>query len=544
MAALIMGWGSGSLVVWDGPIAYSSHARELLVTIIFVSGVSILANKYRLRRLHNNGKHEERQNDWLKSLLLCSMLFSLIAVSWIMFISLEGLVPAAQHPLLHWRAMNLGSGVSPIVPLLCLTLGLYIWFWHSLHGLALFGPDRSRLPSGSDLTIKDENNVDLHLLRMFSHEDVAMPLEKVAMPLATRTLIVVLLLLLTFPILVWATSHRVPIRTLNLERYALIFCLWLDVCFSLLLAEVLQLWQAWCKLRQLLAFLDRTPLRRTMDALEGFSWGNVWKMSGNVLEVRYRVLSRQLETLNHLIQNFSEYIRAKKMGDLQYQDMLKSLKGLRICGRVFAKWYSEHYSEANAGSPQTLETFQENIAAVVGKLWVRVLLPEWTTEKVSLMLTPGSQKDDHSDAGPNVSLASIEPHILNAEELICLTYLGFIQNMLGRMRTMVMSILWLFIAVTVSVSSYPFDPRQTISSSLIALFVVLGGVMTLVYAEIHRDATLSLVTGKNPGELGAEFWFKLIGLGIGPLIGLLATVFPEISDLLFSWFQPSLSAFK
>jgi hypothetical protein len=61
---------------------------------------------------------------------------------------------------------------------------------------------------------------------------------------------------------------------------------------------------------------------------------------------------------------------------------------------------------------------------------------------------------------------------------------------------------------------------------------------------MHRDATLSHVTNTKPGELGPEFWFKLVGFGFAPVIGLLARIFPSITDFLFSWLQPSISSLK
>ena len=109
---------------------------------------------------------------------------------------------------------------------------------------------------------------------------------------------------------------------------------------------------------------------------------------------------------------------------------------------------------------------------------------------------------------------------------------------------MVMSILFLFVATTVAISSYPFDPRQGLSGTMVVLFVLLGAVVLYVYAQMHRDATLSNVTNTTPGRLGGEFWFKIVGFGIAPLLGLLTTIFPEITDFVFSWLQPGLQSLK
>jgi len=107
-----------------------------------------------------------------------------------------------------------------------------------------------------------------------------------------------------------------------------------------------------------------------------------------------------------------------------------------------------------------------------------------------------------------------------------------------------MAIVALFFATTIALSAYPFDPRQVLSAILIALFVILGTVIVKVYAEMHRDTILSYVTNTRPGELGPEFWFKVLAFGFAPLVGLLTRMFTGISDFIFSWIQPSVSSFK
>jgi hypothetical protein len=127
---------------------------------------------------------------------------------------------------------------------------------------------------------------------------------------------------------------------------------------------------------------------------------------------------------------------------------------------------------------------------------------------------------------------------------VCLNYLAFVQNVLGRLRTMAMTIIALFVASACAMSSYPFDPRQALSAVLIVLFAIGGGVIVKVYADMHRDATLSHITKTKPDQLGAEFWFKLVGFGLAPLIGLITRIFPSMTDFLFSWLQPSISSLK
>jgi hypothetical protein len=215
---------------------------------------------------------------------------------------------------------------------------------------------------------------------------------------------------------------------------------------------------------------------------------------------------------------------------------------MRRAGVKFADWYSTNYLNSRVGDLTRFAEFQKSIAAASGTLLTRALVPAWRLEEESLIVA--QVKDDKEETAPTVPPQAEESHIRNAEEFVCLNYLGFIQNVLGRLRTMAMTIIVLFLATACAMSSYPFDPRQALSAVLVVLFVIEGVVIVNVYADMHRDATLSHVTNTKPGELGSEFWFRVIGFGLAPLIGLMTRIFPGISDFVFSWLQPGISSLK
>ena len=120
----------------------------------------------------------------------------------------------------------------------------------------------------------------------------------------------------------------------------------------------------------------------------------------------------------------------------------------------------------------------------------------------------------------------------------------FLVEKLGRLRTIALGSLWLFVGATLAVSSYPFDPLNILGIIFLSAFLGFGGVMILVYSQMSRDATLSHITNTDPGELKMEFLTHVLTFGIGPLLGLLTTLFPSISDFIFSWIQPGAQALK
>jgi len=654
MLPLFVGWGCGA---FDGSSAALSHPRVVLLIISLECLFALIASVANILRMDKLASGRRV----LESVKSCSTLIVLACagsgLGLILFffayaLPLQNLLVSANRFFTYYRSMHILSGVSGAVPFLVLTLGMYAWFWHSLHGLALFGKDRCVLPSLADLQLPDPQAKDL--LRMFSQEEAAKPTEHAAMPLAGHILTFGVILAAGLVVIVLAVSRSplhlyqaLPIRTLGVERYAIVFFLYLIICFSLILADAFQLLRTWAKLRQLLMFLDRTRLRRTLAALRGFSWGSVWGMSGNVLDVRYKLLSRQLESLGHTLTALDakasdaarcciaarscvavlaklkqvdktsqsdrlalaqscldalkqlrksttaslhatldaarDCIVAQRVGTVMadpsamagVQDCISALERFVTCeseqiaaaekdcicaltetrqhGAEFAKWYAKNYrgcdgagkpEDCDEGNLESLKIFQKSTAETAGILLVRLLLPEWRAEKNSLILVDGAQRGDNANDQSTAPPLSEKQYIRDAEEFVCLPYMGFVQNILGRMRSMVMSILWLFVATAIAISSYPFDPRQGLSGTILALFILLGGIIFYVYAQMHRDATLSHITNTTPGELGADFWFKILSFGIAPLLGLLTTVFPGIADFVFSWLQPGLQSIK
>ena len=520
-------------------------------------------------------------------------LFSIVLFICIFVVPLETALLPENRLLTYWRSMNLVSGLSPILPFFSLFIGLYIAFWYALHGLALFGPDRPRLPqlkqlefviplenapkkespaipmNRPDIGQQTTNKEEKLSLRMFSQDaaddiefagtpltldrTVRIPITKnladggnqtVEIRLVRRTPLSLPLFLLcggVSVILAWG----VPIRTFGHAYYAIAFLFWFILTASLMLALCWRMYKTWGELRQLLEYLDRTPLRRTLEALRGFSWGSVWKMSGNVLEVRYKLISRQLESMNHTIASL-EKLELSDAGtitpDLATASM-KCLKRMRNAGHTFSSWYLRNYTDENASDLRTFKAFQKHIAYVCGSLMRNLLMPAWSAEDQSLVLV-NSQETDAKEASRLVAPLSKEECVRNAEEFVCLTYMGFVQNILGRLRTMAISIVALFVACCMAISTYPFDPRQALSGVLIALFVVSSAAIAFVYAGMHRDATLSHVTNTTPGELGSEFWMKLLFFVAPPLLGLLTRVFPGMTEFFFAWLQPGLSSLK
>ena len=474
----------------------------------------------------------------------CLILFAILHL---VFVS--KLTPANEIPT-YWRSIHLINGVSPLTPQILLIVGLYLWFWCALRGLALFGPDRPLLPADRSLPV---------LLQMFGRKHAADRVEIVALPVGRQYF---LSLGITFSVTLIAFAmamEGIALRTLGERSFGILMFVWFALCVSIVVADMVQLWTTWRRLLQLLRYLDRLPLRRTLASLKGLTWSSVWAMSSNVLEDRYCLISRQLESLTHLRNSIRESKEIKLKAKV---DTLKAIGVCRRQGRKFANWYVQLSITGAApknSSPQTLDMsslveLQEALAETAAYVLVKLLAPSWRLETDSLLFdryrwndeSKPSDGDKESKDSSNIPPVKdkVPQYVLVAEEFVVLPYVGFIQNMLGRIRTIVLGSLCLFVAATLAASSYPFDPLPVLGGIFLTVFAIAGGAAMVVLAQMHRDSTLSHITNTAPGQLGGRFWVHLITFGIGPLLGLLTTLFPSITDFVSSWLQPSVQALQ
>jgi hypothetical protein len=131
-----------------------------------------------------------------------------------------------------------------------------------------------------------------------------------------------------------------------------------------------------------------------------------------------------------------------------------------------------------------------------------------------------------------------------AEEYVALIYVNFLGSVLLRLRTMVICAAGMYVFIVLSINTYPFEPHLALQSMAVVMLVVMGVAVGTVYAQMHRDNILSRLTSSKPGELGWDFWLKLVSAGAIPVFSLLASQFPSIRQFLFSWLEPALQAVK
>jgi hypothetical protein len=130
------------------------------------------------------------------------------------------------------------------------------------------------------------------------------------------------------------------------------------------------------------------------------------------------------------------------------------------------------------------------------------------------------------------------------EKYVALRWAAFIRGVIGRIRLLIIFLAISFSLAMISLVVYSFEPHRELLWSVTALFIVIGFIIIKVLIQMHSDPILSYITITKPGRLDFAFYIHLITLGVGPLVTLLATLFPSIGRYALSFFQPGLEALK
>jgi hypothetical protein len=133
-----------------------------------------------------------------------------------------------------------------------------------------------------------------------------------------------------------------------------------------------------------------------------------------------------------------------------------------------------------------------------------------------------------------------DPYFRACERFVCLVYVNFLVAMLTRIRTLIVAAGGMYVLILIGTTQYPFEPKAAIQLLLVALLVYIVSVVSMVFAQIHRDTTLSNLTGTSPGELGIDFWIRMGSFAALPLFTLFTSQFPSVSRFFYSWIRPAI----
>jgi hypothetical protein len=498
------------------------------------------------------------------------VVFLLVAAVLVFCFLLLYVVPGhAQNPFLY-RFIHLTSGVSPLLPLLCLLAGGLWWAWFSLSGLSLLDQRHPRLPVAIDLpiAIPPGHTAAAVLQSMWPSEGSARMLLDIARPCA-RTPRVYGPTLALFAVALFALDYGHPLLSLETRHFEWAYGIALAAVTLAVFGTLFRLLVIWLECRRILTILDHFPLRRAFAELN-FTWEPFWRLGGARWQDLYRLVSRQLETLEQLKREVEPVGGSEDSDELvrridetaAAQDEMR--RGFARISRVDDSTGQpaprsvtaiQQDSSSPTSTPEPLPPMKEpelsdycirSYAELQQKIAktcaaaLKYLQPKWWEDEglIAGEVTSGQDLKKDQDI-PAISLST-----QLAERFVALVYLNFILSVILRLRTLAITVGGLYIFLLLSVNSYPFEPKVTLRSAAILMLMLIVGMVGYVSAQVHRDSILSLVTQTKPGELGAAFWVRMGTFVALPLISLLVSQFPTLNNALFSWLEPAVSALK
>jgi hypothetical protein len=119
------------------------------------------------------------------------------------------------------------------------------------------------------------------------------------------------------------------------------------------------------------------------------------------------------------------------------------------------------------------------------------------------------------------------------EEWVALIYIHYVRLVPVQVRSRLATAAMLYLLLVWAVTSYPYINRHAMMVGLTALLGILTFVVVWTYSSINRDAILSRTTAHQPGKLDFDFYIKTASLVGVPLLGLIASQFPEVTGLSF-----------
>ena len=452
-----------------------------------------------------------------------------------------------DHFSLIYRSVHLGSGISPVLPFLFLLAGQYVWVALSLRGIRLLALGPMYLPSAVPAAKQQSHSCGETGQIPYAYRRVSATMgaaiQKAATSLQESVVILVGLLVAVVLVLWWENASNF---TLESRFFSRVFSIYLVIPVALILVETVSFHETWRLLRCMLVALAQLRLRRTFKALHDMPVSSIWALGEGARAEQIRSLADMHEALRRLrilLLNDKRILRTTDK--TPYKNTVD--KAYQLTSELLDH---DNPLEDTFVNRQLMKAACRAIRVATEDVYNFVLLREWEIETSSLDMgeqvppKPTEETAAHQKDTPVVAKPDESSLVPTAEEFVCDVYLAFIKKILNRMRMMALSIAALFLTLGGAISVYPLGSRPTI---VLAYFVLLVGVFTavaVVYAGMERDEILSYITGGAPGELSSEFWLKIFGFGVGPLVGLLAAQFPSLAQGVFSWLQPGIAGMK
>jgi hypothetical protein len=478
-----------------------------------------------------------------------------------------------------YRSLHPDSGVSPVVPVLLLLFGWYLWAIFQTARLRFSTMSRPQLPESigsecnspwfvSDCALTECENPTNSCL--FANINCLLITQEVLRRFTRWRFSALVAILLVIYVSLFLVGIRYG-HMQSLERFllrggvgptryeGLIAALFYPL-IMIALTGWLRMICIWGSLsRGLLEPLERSPLRFAFNRIKEVGW--ITMLSQSSLHIRWRDMARSGESVRQLLSNHELQL------SIESQDRWNALKeaGDSLFEQIGALRYhiglssnpphvplaEEHPSDDDDMPDEEhrrdlcyIYAIERRYSKFCTLLLEYALIPYWLERRIGFV-------DDHGDSPEPESKAKSDPdapqdplHIRLAEEFVAIRYIALIRSVLVNIRYLMMFVSVAFVLAIIAWNSYPFHPHRLIDWCFTVLLIFLGSGFVMVFAQMHRNAILSRITDTSPNKLGWDFYIRIITFGGVPVLTWFAYQFPEVGGSIFKILQPSLQVIK
>jgi hypothetical protein len=410
------------------------------------------------------------------------------------------------------------SGSSPVLPLLLCLSGIALALFNYLDRLTFGKVIKPRLPATVDCIPNFPTEKSMEPVTNL----LAWPRKWKIGPtnLLISAFVIVAALIFGWLMHLWprtleGTNFQIGLRAL---MYVVLIVLLRDLAISAILWRRLK--------RTCLDPLESGPLRRGFSAIDGVTWKDLWLVPQS-LAGRYRLLLRALEQIGRRVMDCEAGV---PLDD-----------GESVRDAAASVWRNIESAKANDAIAESFGDLQRHLAGVA-QVILRMLCVSWKNELSRITATDNPEEMKHTEAPEDNAKRPLADRLQEVrEEWVALIYLHYVRLVLLQIRSRFMSATILYLLLVWATTSYPYINRHTLMVGLIALLGVLTVVVVWTFSSINRDPILSRTTEHQPGKLDFDFYLKTASMVGIPLLGLIASQFPEVSNFLFSWIEPGMS---
>ena len=451
-----------------------------------------------------------------------------VSVDW--FPSSSGL-GATPRLLLAIRTVD-PLGMSPLVPLAWLAAGFYLWGFFGLRRVSVLGHFRGSSPLPSETRQDALQDLTGRLLgigkgEFWKYEGLA--------------LVVGIGLGLIFWFHLLPTFEGRPYDRLLKAGFATLYGT-IGVAF-------VQFVSLWIALARFLRQLAAQPMVDAYDRIAAKASANfAWQLSAPVAHARELEASAyNCQALATLATEIGWVDVAAKL-KIRASELWSALGlGSALSGDPLADAAPETDSEKREGDIHTkFFAASRDIFAVLRTIWqLRVTSPDTQAieKEVEIKtLLPGGDRANLPTAA--LLTCAVSPKVYlwvrMAEDFVAMRLATFIYHLLYYLRNLLLFALLGSLLLALAAGAYPLHPARfvTVSAWAPVLAVIAGSLFSIITME--RNEVLSRLSRPPAGRSSFNLGLlgRLLALVVLPIAAVLASIFPEVSDLLFAWLGP------